>query len=556
LVNSNSATSAYVAKLYRAYYPAIEDNQVVYLTGLPDCSGPSSTAADEIITRATYNTCIAEPVRQHLLNHNLIGQIMVIVTTAGMPYRIEDTRYPDVIYAAGSNYSYVVSYCSQINAASVESELTCVWYTDQFGTDNRMVNPYQGYCGSSVTLFPRVQPGTKPMIWSTAITAGGAAPKMEVYLNVSSWPPAYGTVNRSFSAGDMYLTCRLDGPKQTGQSAVFSVRKMLERSKRASSGASGINPLRAAAILDDAPALTLDANRVYNLDGSMIFYTYAEGTPQPPNAPTALTLDDYVSAFELATGVHTITSNAINIAWMPEGHSLPVLLDWRTGRRTCQNDLAADQRVCFFGCYGKNGDEGSAPDYLTKGLDGGPLFKPVNGAVFTSLESFNAVTFFSNAATAPVAQGKIIDFISIGGSGAIGHAFEPLATATADNTYLLYNLFADANGDNQADLTFVEAAFTGIPFVSWAEVVIGDPLMRLRFGTGEPEAWTQTSGDVTGDGRVSYVDVAKVRYANGGILYTTEADKYELYNDLCDLNADGKVNYVDVALVRSLNGSL
>ena len=557
LVNSNSATSRYVAKMYRQYYPAIRDNQVLELSGLPDCSGPTSTAEDEIITRQMYNTCIAEPVREYLVNHDLLEEIMVIVTTAGMPYRIEDTTYTDVVYPAGSNYNRVLQNTAQVDAASVESELTCLWYTDAFGPSNRMVNPYQGYRNSSITLFDRLTPGTKTMVWTQAMTAAGTPPKMEGVLNLSSWPLPFGTIDRQFSAGDMYLTCRLDGPKGQGKSAVFAVRQMLERSKRASSPGCGVDPLVSVAVIDDAPGLCLDGNRVYNLDGSMNYCIYNPDLNQPPDAATVLTLDDYVTAYQCMTNQEAANDNAINTGQMEVAHGLKVVLDSRVGCRTSRNDLGADERVSYFCCYGRNGDEGGACDYLINGAGGGnPLFNLANGAVFTSIESFNALTFFSDLNTAPVAQEKIIDFITIGGSGAIGHVFEPISTAIVDNSYVAYNLFADSDFDGRADLTWVEAAFTGIPFLSWAEVVIGDPLMRIAYGPGEETAWTPFPGDVNGDNRVNIVDIAKVRQANGGVLYASDPVAKDKYYDLADINADGRVNIVDIALVRSLNGTV
>ena len=111
------------------------------------------------------------------------------------------------------------------------------------------------------------------------------------------------------------------------------------------------------------------------------------------------------------------------------------------------------------------------------------------------------------------------------------------------------------DGDAVADLCFVEAAWTGIPYLSWTEVVIGDPLLRIAYGPGEDQAWTQFPGDITGDDKVNFVDVAKVRLANGAILYTEDSTKNSKYNDLCDLNADGKISFIDVAMVRSLNGT-
>jgi hypothetical protein len=82
-----------------------------------------------------------------------------------------------------------------------------------------MVNPYQGYRGSSADLFPRSAPGTKTMNWTYgySVVPGVDSPLMEGEAY------GYGAINRHFNAGDMYLVARLDGPKVTGQSAVFAV---------------------------------------------------------------------------------------------------------------------------------------------------------------------------------------------------------------------------------------------------------------------------------------------------------------------------------------------
>jgi hypothetical protein len=196
---------------------------------------------------------------------------------------------------------------------------------------------------------------------------------------------------------------------------------------------------------------------------------------------------------------------------------------------------------------------------LTNGLNGGPLFSLANGAVFTSIESFNGLTMFSNLQTAPVAHGKIVDFITIGGTGAIGHAFEPVSDAIIDNLYFFYNLFADHTGpngqpDGYADLTFVEAVFTGIPYLSWSEVVIGDPLMRVAYGPGG-EAWSPFHGDVNRDDKVDIVDVSTVRWCNGGALYSDDPGLRNKYIDLCDFNCDGKIDTTDVSIVRYYNGT-
>jgi hypothetical protein len=567
LVNQNSPTSRYVAKLYRQYHPEISESQVLYLSGLADCSGPTSSPADEIITREQYNQCIATPVRNYLLDANhpeRITQIKVIITTAGMPYRIEDTNYGDAIYPNGSNPSVVSGHTLEINAASVESELVGLWYADYgsnpFGLDNRLVNPYQGYRYSGIELFNRVIPGTKTMQWTYASPRTGKHPKMEGEQPFT-WPPTYGTVNRSFNAGDMYLTCRLDGPKNQGQSAVFAVRAMLERAKRASSASYGVNPLQAVAVLDDALS-SLDDNRIFNLDSSVNYWIYEPNTPQPPDALGILTKDDYVTTFTSITN-ESVNDGNMNTGLMDSAYDLCVILDRRGGTRTNQTDLDAlpviypqrqqPQGAILVATFGCNGDEGSASNYILKDGPGGEaLFNLVNGAVFTSLESLNAVTMFSDCNTQPVSQGKLVDFITIGGAGAIGHSFEPLSTAVIDNLYLSYNLLADDDGDGKADLTFVEAAFTAIPFLSWSEVVIGDPLMRIAYGPGGP-AWKPQQGDANLDGLVNFKDVRLLNMALGGQLNSPAPAIFNQYYDLCDFNQDGIINFKDV---RILNLSL
>lgn len=564
LVNANSPTSLYIAKMYRGYYPQITNSQVLELSGLPDSSGLQSTSADEIITRQQYNNLIAEPLRNYLLANNLAATIKVIITTAGMPYRIEDTLYPNVIYPAGSNYTDVSTHLAEINAASVESELTCLWYSDYgpnpFGIDNRMVNPYQGYHQSSVTLFDRALPNSKPMNWEMALNITGVPPKMEGYPGVREFPTInYGTINRAFHAGDMYLTCRLDGPKTQGQTAVFAVRKMLERAKRASNPVKGVNPAQAVAVLDDAPSKTTDRNRVYNLDKSVNYVVYDPAKNQPPDVCGILIKDDYTSCYTSLTN-GAIVPNGMSAALANKSHELCVLLDQRAGIRTCQADLdlllnnaalgrVGPQGLLALACYGMyNGDETITKEYLLNGgPNGGPLYQLVNGAAFTSIESFNAVTLFSDAVTT---QAKIVDFISIGGAGAIGHAFEPVSDATIDNLFFLYNLLADEDGDGFADLTFVEAAFTGIPYLSWAEVVIGDPLMRIAYGPGE-QAWLPKAGDCNRDDVVNIRDVRVFSNCIGGDLNSSDPAVFQLYNDLADFNCDGTINVRDLRILQN-----
>ncbi len=555
LVNENSATSRYIARLYREYYPEAPESQVLGLSGLADCSGPGSTAADEIITRQQYEQCIAGPVRAYLIENDLVNTIRVIVTTAGVPYRIEDSSNGSIVEPAAST-AYAGSGIPFVDAASVESELTVLFQSDTVNNpghplpvNNRVVNPYQGY-RSGIDVFSRDIPGnTGNLNW--------LYPRR---LSPSHYPPIMdgdrtnnlGVAGRSFSGGDIYLTCRLDGPKRVGQTAVFAVRAMLERSKRASSSEVGINPAHAVTVFDDAPgASDHDYNRIYNLDYGAAFLVYDPCVQQPPDTELVNKSNDYTSGFQQMTGGEAV-AEVSNSGFMSVGGGMKVICDRRAAHRTNQGDLAVGELVAAAASFGRNGDEGSTKSYpFEEGPNGGALFNCTNGTVFTSIESYNGVTMFRDAETT---QAKIIDFLEIGATGAIGHSFEPYEDAIIDNEFVFYNLFADSDGDGRADMTFAEAAFTGIPYLSWSEVVVGDPLMQIRYGPGQ-KAWTPLLGDVNRDGRVNLGDVLLVKGSLGGRLNTTSQASFDLYSDAADINQDGIINYGDTLLVKSNLGA-
>ena len=118
--------------------------------------------------------------------------------------------------------------------------------------------------------------------------------------------------------------------------------------------------------------------------------------------------------------------------------------------------------------------------------------------------------------------------IDIGGTAAIGHSFEPEVGATIQGEYLFTNLLRDDNEDGVGDLTLVEAAFTALPYLSWSEVLIGDPLMRLRAGSGGLVDIAPHPGDVNGDNYVGFDDAVLVLAAFdtviGGNGYCVPAD--------------------------------
>ena len=127
-------------------------------------------------------------------------------------------------------------------------------------------------------------------------------------------------------------------------------------------------------------------------------------------------------------------------------------------------ELHIDESLFALATFGKNSDDGRDRHYLkTGGNEGRPLFRMVPGAVFASAESFNAVTMFLNYNTF---QGKIVDFLHVGGTGAVGHGFEPMADAIINTQFLFENLLRDEDGDSVGDLCFAEAALDS-PRLDW-----------------------------------------------------------------------------------------
>jgi hypothetical protein len=597
LVNENSPTSRYIAKMYRWYYMDLPEENILTLSGLPDCCAridgidvlsPIELAEREIISRQDYENLIAQPVRDYLTDPNhpqRYEKIRVIVTTAGMPYRIADTDDANVVYPGGSNASAVSSKTAQVNAASVESELTCLWadhfdteqFSDQYTCDNRVVNPYHGY-KSPILEFPKLHHSQKYMNWETVNRVGITPPVIEaIEEDEWTWPPTPPTyVDRNLHAGDIYLVCRLDGPKFAGSSAIYAVRNMLERARRASTPSIGLNPAAANIVLDDVNCKDSDKNYIYNHRGSIEPILYNPNYNNPPNLTNLLNVDDYYHAFYMLTGTNA-DYYGLSACCMPCG--LAAFYDGQNCFTLQQCDLeyfAADdpnrtefQGIIAWANYGCNSDEGKNKNYILTGLDGsGPLFNCLNGAVFTSIESFNAVTMISDFSTT---QAKIIDFITIGGTAAIGHAFEPVSDAIVDNLQLYFNLFEDADQNNIADLTFVEAAYSAIPYLSWSEVVIGDPLMKIAYNPNAPVGpayenyqcinnslligntdlfpivpyYPQTDGVV--DGR----DIFIVKMSMGGNLYSEDQAEFNKYLDIADIYKDGIIDGRDYFIVKN-----
>ncbi len=574
IVNGDSPVSRSIADMYRRYYPQIGPNQVVTLTGLPDPAAPTATPADEIITRQQYESLIATPVRNHLINNNLVNSIYCLITTAGMPYRIEDsdqTRFANAVMPAGSDPYLVLNNRTSINAASVESELALLFQTDPALTPapsgpgaplkNRIVNPYHGY-KSVIKAWAGVRDilGRRTTLrWNfNNLWPVSQQPRIEGLYDSSGC----SAVSRIMSPADIYLVARLDGPHVAGVYPIFAVQDMIRRSMAVSNPASpffrGYNPALGSMVIDSSPTSLVPRicyTPAYNYPAGTTFLSY-ETNPVPPGKEAysgygTSCLRGSANHYDV---LHTWLTGSAPTAGATT--AMPIL--WPFGGTFVWDDTPAIMNsanpafpgggIIGLAAYGRNGNDGRPATYLmTSGPDGGPLFPCVPGAVFTSIESFNAVTMFVDQSTS---QAKIAEFIQMGGTAAIGHALEPGPDAIPQVEYLYGNLLRDDDGDGIADLCFVEAAFTALPYLSWTEVVIGDPLMRIRVGPGGlvRVGPNPCPTDVDGDGFVGYFDrMAVIRAYNQWVGEPR-------YNPAADIDQDGFVGYFDhIAVIRTYN---
>lgn len=364
--------------------------------------------------------------------------------------------------------------------------------------------------------------------------------------------------NRIMSPADIYLVARLDGPRRQGASPFFAVRRMLERAVRVGArtyaGFKGYNAGRSFIVIDGSPSCASGCayqyayTPTYNLrpgNGPLDYETNSIPPGVDGGSSGLYESNHFDDAFRWLTWL-TPPANTMVSATGEAGLGATVLWD-DTGRIVNQSHspVGADSLMGLLS-YGRNGGDGRPAGYLlTSGPGGGPLFTCAPGAVFSSLESFNAVTMFTSSSTS---QAKICDFIGIGGSGAVGHAFEPEGSALIQGDFMLANYLRDDDDDSVGDLTWVEAAYTGMPFLSWSEVVVGDPLMRVACGPGGIAGGEFFSPDINGDGAVDGCD-----YGLFAAAFASSFGDYE-YDPLSDFNEDGRVDGSDYGLFAGAFG--
>lgn len=136
---------------------------------------------------------------------------------------------------------------------------------------------------------------------------------------------------------------------------------------------------------------------------------------------------------------------------------------------------ATDALIAYAGWGVNHGgpDYAHGAEYISQDL----AFTWRPGAAWISYESFNGTVLDGDElAENPGArrgQGQIGDFLAAGGTVAVGNAWEPFSSAVGHEAHIFDRYLV--HGD-----PWIEAAYKGMRYLSWQEIVVGDPLCRVR----------------------------------------------------------------------------
>jgi hypothetical protein len=421
-------------------------------------TGAAATSPGDI-SYADFVSRLRTPIRAHLTAMQLERRVRVLVTTKGLPHRIQDTDFP----TAGDNPTNLVNEytASDATCASVDTELTLLWQDLNAGeaggpadskADGAILNPFWR---SALPI------GSYP-------TANNQAAKL--YSNGGTgpmWVPFGSATSPSrLTPGDLYLVCRLDGY------SVADVRGAIDR---------------AGAILYDANAhrALLDesgSNGVADVLANTEFDNSNTAFSQMRDA------DDYETTRDAWAADTRFASGFVRYNALAGGNQFFIgpRLAWFPG-----DGIMVTEPIVLVGTYGAN-HSGLPRDPAgnTRRVDYAGGYNYPAGAIINSIESYNCRDFGGVGQLEFAMQQQVAGFIAVGGTFGVGNCWEPLADAVPDNRYLAQNFV-------RGNMSWAEAAWTSIPALSWQEMVVGDPL-------GRP---FRTSEDITGDGRVNIDDL-------------------------------------------------
>ncbi|MCA9263444.1 MAG: hypothetical protein KDA60_06325 [Planctomycetales bacterium] len=394
------------------YYQSFHPGVVGFDLNDPTVSGGNISYAD-------FVSKIRDPLRNYLNANNLQRDVVTFTLTKGIPHRIQDLNDANV----GDSPSGATNIFNAGNAtyATVDSELTLLWESLEEGesngtmdsvADNVIANPYHN-ATNPISFYAR-----------SAITT----PKsFENYGGANlAWRMRNGAALAT--PGHMYLTARLDGH------TVDAVVASIERAQYAS-----YNQYVDQIVIDENAAGNRDGDlaKLFNNDFGHLGDDYDE--------TAALFAPRYASVVFDETG-------ALLIGESPEFFGVATT-------SVLSGEVAA--LISYGGNHGASGTQSEAGYVQTYT---GQL---ATGAIMNTLESYNAKQFGGLSGFGD--QGQIATFISRGGTFGVGSAWEPFAFSVPDSEALLSNFLLRG-------MTWVESAWSSIPWLSWQQMVVGDPL--------------------------------------------------------------------------------
>ncbi|MBI1189274.1 MAG: hypothetical protein GC200_01145 [Tepidisphaera sp.] len=429
------------------------------------------------ISYANFVTQIRNPIRTFLTNNSLAQTVRCLVTTKGMPHRVQDTTNPN----AGDDPNALITEYSNSDAtmAATDAELALLWINLDTGeaggsgdslSDGVVQNPYWRQTTPIRAAFNTNIQANKVFL------RNGTGP---------TWLPQ-GTSTNTYhlNPGDIYLVSRLDGL------TVADVEGMIDRARNIYYDTTSM-----AVLLDESGSNGIaDATANLELDNS--------NTGFPPVWDS----DDYETTRDELLADHRFAPafTQYNAAAGGAQFFVGPRLSWSSG-------ILINQPVVLVASYGANhsglpsttGGTSAATIYATS-------YNYPNGAIFNTIESYNGRDFGGLGQRVGIAQQQASSFIAAGGTFAIGNVWEPLADTVGDNRYLSRNFI-------RGNLSWGEAAMSAIPALSWQQMALGDPLARAfrssedvnhdqRVTVDDLYTWEASPSDVNGDGSVNTAD--------------------------------------------------
>jgi hypothetical protein len=488
-------------------------------------AGSTSTAlTGPDIDYGQFTSGLRNPIRSWLAANDPRNTIRCIVLTKGIPFRIYEMNYPgEVPSQAGARLN-----AGTYGSSSVDSELSLL-RQDLGGMTNTtggtfstggILNPYWLQT-QPINAWPSVYIGQPKAFVSTANNAGLGLGG--VWSAPVSAPGAAANPNQ-LTPGDIYIVCRLDG------TTLAQVQASLDRA------VSGVSPSGFGAAIPvnvDAVSVVLDESDSngfvdvsFNneIDNQSVTY----GLP----GVNLKGGDDYEQTRYLMTGINPPSN-------LPPSDGNPGAPDARFASANVFSDASSGATNFFVGprvtyggtvpgqvisgsvlllaTYGANhnGTPGNAATTYPSSFNYHPA------AVFNTIESFNGRQLNGVPVAQPnqsqFFQGQIADFIAAGGTFGVANVWEPFAFSVADNYMIARNFL-------QGHLSWGEAAYSSLQFLSWQQIVLGDPLARV----------VRSREDMNSDGRVNIDDL---------YLWTRGAIR-------TDINRDGVANTTDQLILE------